>query len=59
MHGSEQLYSSSYSSKELQKFAAIIKQNLKRNINTYVYFNNDSFGYAIKNAKILIKFCDT
>jgi len=47
MHGSEQLYSSSYSSKELQKLAAIIRQNLKKNINTYVYFNNDMFGYAI------------
>jgi uncharacterized protein YecE (DUF72 family) len=59
MHGSAQLYSSSYSEKELQKFSAIIRQNLRKNINTYVYFNNDAFGYAIENAKMLIKLCNT
>ena len=59
MHGSEQLYSSSYSEKELQKLSALIRKNLKKNINTYVYFNNDAFGYAIENAMKLIKLCNT
>jgi uncharacterized protein YecE (DUF72 family) len=59
MHGSAQLYSSSYSRKELKMFSTIIKQNLKKNINTYVYFNNDVFGYAVENAMELIKLCNT
>ena len=25
----------------------------------YQYFNTDMFGYAIENAKMLIKLCDT
>lgn len=48
MHGSKQLYSSSYSDKELKKLSALIRKNLKKNINTYVYLNNDASGYAIK-----------
>jgi uncharacterized protein YecE (DUF72 family) len=59
MHGSTQLYSSSYSKEELQKFIVIIRQNLKKNINTYVYFNNDAFGYAIENARKLVELCNT
>ena len=59
MHGSEQLYSSSYSEKELQKLSALIRKNLKKNINTYVYFNNDAFGYAIENARKLVELCNT
>lgn len=59
MHGSEQLYSSSYSEKELQKLSALIGKNLKKNINTYVYFNNDAFGYAIENARKLVELCNT
>jgi uncharacterized protein YecE (DUF72 family) len=59
MHGSAQLYSSSYSKNELQKFSVIIRQNLKKNIDTYVYFNNDAFGYAIENARKLIELCNT
>ena len=59
MHGSEQLYSSGYSEKELQKLSTFIRKNLKKNINTYVYFNNDASGYAIENALKLIKLCNT
>lgn len=56
MHGSKQLYSSSYSSKELKKLSVLVRENLKKDITTYVYFNNDTSGYAVKNAMELKKF---
>ena len=55
MHGGKQLYSSNYSDDELKKVAEIVKQYQKSGIECYVYFNNDIGGYAVKNAKTLIK----
>ncbi|MCL4378371.1 MAG: DUF72 domain-containing protein [Actinobacteria bacterium] len=55
MHGSSNLYSSSYSEEELKKAAGIINKNKTKNISSYVYFNNDVHGYAIDNAKTLIR----
>jgi len=52
-HGSARLYSSSYSNKELARWArriAELGQNLKA---VYIYFNNDIAGYAIDNARTL------
>ena len=55
MHGPGDLYSSCYSEDELGKIALLIKKNLKKNIENYVYFNNDAEGYAIENARTLIE----
>lgn len=54
MHGGTELYSSNYSENELRKFALMIKENLDRGIDTYVYFNNDANAYAVYNAKTLL-----
>ncbi|MGZ6291757.1 MAG: DUF72 domain-containing protein [Syntrophales bacterium] len=47
LHGSRKLYASDYTDEELQMWAEKIRQ-WKRE--TYVYFDNDSGGYAPKNA---------
>jgi len=48
LHGSKTLYSSEYSEEELQSYAKKIRNWSKE---TYLYFDNDYGGYAIKNAK--------
>ena len=53
-HGAGSLYSSKYTDKELKNWAKKIKKWLK-NRDVYVYFNNDAYGYAIKNAQALKK----
>ncbi len=53
MHGSKILFSSNYTNKELKTLAQKIKNYLKRNLEVYIYFNNDSQGFAVKNAKEL------
>ena len=55
MHGGKKLYSSNYSDDELKKVAEMVKQYQKSSMECYVYFNNDIGGYAVKNAKTLIK----
>jgi len=50
LHGSQKLYASDYSEKELEIWARKIKAWGK---DTYVYFDNDFGGYAVKNAKRL------
>lgn len=56
MHGSKVLFSSNYPDEELKDWAKKIKRWLKIG-DVYVYFNNDAYGYAIKNAKTLLRFC--
>lgn len=47
-HGtSGQLYGGCYSEKQLKQDAGLIKQKKKP---SYIYFNNDAHGWAIKNA---------
>lgn len=53
MHGSKMMFSSNYTKKELQDLAQKIKKWLKQGLAIYVYFNNDAYGYAVKNAKTL------
>jgi uncharacterized protein YecE (DUF72 family) len=48
LHGSRQLYASEYSEAELNEYAKKIRQRAK---DTYLYFDNDYHGYAVKNAK--------
>jgi len=33
-----------------------IKKWLKKDLDVYVYFNNDAHGYAVENAKTLLSF---
>jgi len=56
MHGSKVLFSSNYTKKELQDLSQKIKKWLKT-ADVYVYFNNDAMGYALENAKELLKLC--
>ena len=55
MHGSKALFSSKYTNKELKDLSQKIKKWLKKGLDVYVYFNNDAYGYAIENAKMLKK----
>jgi uncharacterized protein YecE (DUF72 family) len=50
LHGSKKLYASDYSEVELQTWAQKIEAWGK---DTYLYFDNDFGGYAVKNAKRL------
>lgn len=47
-HGQESLYSSNYSDKELKEWAGFAKQFKSKDI--FAFFNNDAYGYAVKNA---------
>ena len=55
MHGSSSLYGSCYQKDELKKWALQIKEFLDSGKDTYIYFNNDAQGYAVKNALDLKK----
>ena len=57
MHGSKVLFASKYTNEELEDLAQKIKKWLKQKIDVYCYFNNDAYGYAIKNAKELLELC--
>jgi uncharacterized protein YecE (DUF72 family) len=49
-HGSEGLYSSRYTDKEMSAWAKKIKRLAKNLKAVYIYFNNDMAGYALENA---------
>jgi len=55
-HGSEALYSSCYSDKELARWAKKIAHLGEKVEAVYVYFNNDAEAFAVKNALTLIEF---
>ncbi len=55
LHGSETLYGSNYSDRELNQWAAKIRAWEKDGKTVFVYFNNDAYGFAIKNALTLKK----
>jgi uncharacterized protein YecE (DUF72 family) len=48
LHGSQRLYASDYSKEELETWRDRIVRWDKE---TFVYFDNDYFGYAVKNAR--------
>lgn len=54
LHGGSLLYESNYTSEELVQWANKIKKWLKKRLGVYAYFNNDAYGYAIKNALELV-----
>jgi uncharacterized protein YecE (DUF72 family) len=49
-HGSDSLYSSSYSDKEMADWAEKIAKLADNLESVYIYFNNDIAGYALQNA---------
>jgi uncharacterized protein YecE (DUF72 family) len=57
MHGSKILFGSKYTKKELEDLAQRIKKWKKQNLDVYVYFNNDAYGYAVEDAKELLRLC--
>ena len=63
-HGSKVLFASKYTKKELSSSAQKIKNWLtcpepgrRKTCDVYCYFNNDAYGYAIENARELLKLC--
>jgi len=55
LHGSKLMFSSKYTKKELSSLTQKIKKWLKQGKDVFVYFNNDFRGYAVENAKELLK----
>jgi uncharacterized protein YecE (DUF72 family) len=55
LHGGEVLYASNYSDRELNGWAEKIQDWRKKGKIVLVYFNNDAYGFAIKNALTLKK----
>jgi len=55
-HGSAGLYSSNYSNREISSWAKKISDLGKSLKAVYIYFNNDIAGYAINNARTLMRF---
>jgi uncharacterized protein YecE (DUF72 family) len=54
-HGAGGNYATNYSKAELKKDAERIANYLKQEKDVFIYFNNDAFGYAPKNAKELME----
>jgi uncharacterized protein YecE (DUF72 family) len=52
-HGGESLYGSNYSEGELRDWSKRIGEWLREDLDVYSYFNNDAFGFAVKNASAL------
>lgn len=52
-HGAEGSYATSYSTESLKGDAKRIKAYLKQKKDVFIYFNNDAFGYAPRNAREL------
>ena len=55
MHGPGDLYGSKYTKGQLKELADKIKRWQRKVKNIYVYFNNDTNGYAVENAQTLIE----
>jgi len=53
LHGHEVLYASDYSGKVLREYAQKTNTLNEQGIDVYVHFDNDFYGYAVKNAKQL------
>lgn len=53
-HGKDGNYATCYSKAEIREDAKRIKSYLKDKKDVYIYFNNDAFGYAPKNAAELM-----
>ena len=54
-HGFDEKYGGSYPRKALTQYAESMVTMLQAGKDVYAYFNNDAFGYALKNAVMLKK----
>ncbi|MCL6524275.1 MAG: DUF72 domain-containing protein [Thermoflavifilum sp.] len=52
-HGSQKLFTSSYTEEELKSYATLIEQKMAQGLEVFAFFNNDAAGYAIDNAFVL------
>jgi len=52
-HGANRAYGGRYGREELSSWAQRVRGFLEQGHDTYVYFNNDAFGYALENAREL------
>jgi uncharacterized protein YecE (DUF72 family) len=57
-HGPGSLYASNYSDAHLKRDVEKIRTWLPKDRDVYIYFNNDAYGYAVKNALTLKAFLD-
>lgn len=57
-HGREQLYASDYSENALRDYGEKIINWLAKGSEVWVFFNNDYYGFAVKNAKSLREIID-
>jgi uncharacterized protein YecE (DUF72 family) len=55
LHGGEVLYGSDYSDKELKQWTRKIQDWREKGKTVFLYFNNDAYGFAVKNALTLKK----
>ena len=55
LHSGEVLYGSNYSDKELKAWAENVQNWGKKAKTAFIYFNNDAYGFAVKNALSLKK----
>jgi len=55
LHGGDVLYGSDYSDKELREWARKIQDWRGKGKTVFVYFNNDAYGFAVKNGLTLKK----
>jgi uncharacterized protein YecE (DUF72 family) len=53
-HGEDGGYATCYSPEQLKADAVRIRRYIRQGKDVFIYFNNDAFGYAPKNAKELI-----
>lgn len=58
-HGPAALYASGYTSEQLQHDAEQVKTWLNVGMDVFAYFNNDAFGFAIRDALELKKMVET
>lgn len=58
-HGGEILYGSNYSDKELKTWAVKAKRWFETGKSIYAYFNNDAYGFAVKNALAFRRLLET
>jgi len=58
-HGPEKLFASLYTEKMMETYAVKISSWMKAGHEVWVYFNNDWYTYAVKNARMLKEYLDT
>jgi uncharacterized protein YecE (DUF72 family) len=58
-HGPESLYASNYPDAYLRKMAGEVRLWLGEGKDVYTYFNNDAYGYAVKNGLRLKEYLKT